>query len=154
MPDNTTPPAFQIRIADYQSDQAKLRQVREAVFIQEQGIPAELEWDEADTHAVHFLVEDSNASAIATARFIGRHKIGRMAVLKTWRRQGIGAALLHYILDYAQQQQIPDIELSAQQRAIDFYLRQGFKTVGEIYLEAGIPHQKMHYSLTNKASSE
>lgn len=133
---------FQVRLANYALDAVSIRAVREAVFIQEQGIPAELEWDDDDTSAQHILALRDN-TAIGTARLLTDGRIGRMAVAKQWRGCGVGSAMLTQLAELARQRGHQRVTLSAQLTAAGFYLRHGFVPVGEIYQEADIPHQKM-----------
>ncbi len=133
---------YQVRLASYESDAASIRAVREAVFIQEQGIPAELEWDEDDASAQHILAL-VDKEAIGTARLLLDGRIGRMAVLQQWRRCGVGSAMLTQLIEIARQHGHHKITLSAQLTAAGFYQRHGFVPVGEIYQEVAIPHQKM-----------
>ena len=130
------------------TSQAELVQVlaiRIRVFVKEQHVPAEIELDRDDQWAVHFLALVSG-KAVGTARVVmshGRAKIGRMAVLKTYRRRGIGAALLKRAIAAAKRLRARKIYLHAQVAVIGFYERMGFRAVGRVFDEAGIPHRKM-----------
>lgn len=117
-----------------------LRQIRQQVFIREQGVTAELEWDGLDDTAIHFLAHNDKQQFIACARLLANGHIGRMAVLKTWRHQGVGTAVMHAILDYARGHQYPPLFLHAQTRAVTFYQSLGFCREGEEFLDAGIAH--------------
>jgi predicted GNAT family N-acyltransferase len=134
---------YTLRIANWQNDSAALRAIREAVFIHEQGIPPELEWDETDASCIHVLAVDSAGKPIGTARLLRDGSVGRMAVLKDWRGKGIGSALVHLLLWEARDRQIKQIGLNAQTHAVGFYLKFGFQTVGEEFLDAAIPHVRM-----------
>ena len=135
-----------ITTADWDKHKSILRGIRKAVFIEEQSVPADLEWDESDTTSTHFLVTD-NDKAIATARLTADGKIGRMAVIKSHRRMGIGSSLLDYIVDYAKTSELKDVYCHAQVAVIDFYLKKEFELVGDEFLEANIPHQAMFKKL-------
>ena len=93
---------YSVRIADWHDQGRALRAVREAVFIREQGVPAELEWDELDAKCIHLMAMDAAGNVIGTARLLQQHGlrggIGRMAVLKEWRGKGVGDALLRCLL--------------------------------------------------------
>ena len=134
------------RLADWRHDRAALSAVRHQVFVVEQGVPEELEWDEHDATAVHFLAEHSNR-AIATARLkiddAHTGQIGRMAVLSTHRNRGIGSQLLRTVIDYCEQVGIVNLYLHAQLTAIKFYEKFGFEPAGEIFIDAGIEHRAM-----------
>jgi predicted GNAT family N-acyltransferase len=136
----------QIRLANYRNDAPAIRTVREAVFVLEQGIPAELEWDNADAQAQHVLaLVDSNP--IGTGRLLADGRIGRMAVLPQWRGHGVGTALLKQLLELARQGGQHKVYVSAQQAVNGFYQRHGFQPQGEPYREAGILHIKMQCEL-------
>jgi predicted GNAT family N-acyltransferase len=134
---------FQVRRADWQRDLAALRKVREAVFVVEQHVPLELEWDELDAVSLHALAETAEGEPIGTGRLLPDGHIGRMAVLREWRRCGVGSALLRHLMDAARNAGLPGVALNAQSHALEFYRRHGFRPQGEGFLEAGIPHQAM-----------
>jgi predicted GNAT family N-acyltransferase len=116
--------------------------IRFEVFVQEQRVPAEIELDEHDAFSVH-AVAFEGARAIGTGRLLPDGHIGRMAILKDWRRRGIGAAILEALVDAARRRGDREIALSAQAHAVAFYRAHGFEPVGEVYEEAGIQHQAM-----------
>ena len=139
--------SFTVRRASWELDQSRIRAVREAVFVREQGIPTDLEWDAADETAVHVIALDTGGKAIGTGRLLPTGVIGRMAVLGTYRGHGVGRALLGALLDAARVRGEKQVTLSAQKRVIGFYERAGFAPVGDLYYEAGIPHQSMRRQL-------
>lgn len=116
------------------------------VFVQEQGVPEEQELDHLDAIAIHVLALLGGAP-VGTGRLVpcgeGCARIGRMAVRPSYRRQGIGAAILTCLLDIASTQEVADLSLAAQLHAVPFYERFGFVAEGEIFLEAGIEHRMM-----------
>lgn len=120
--------------------------IREAVFIQEQHIAAEDEWDAEDAVAVHFIVFQQD-QAIATARLLSNNSIGRVAVLTTARGLGVGQRLMQAVIDYARAEQREFVKLSSQVHAIGFYQALGFEAQGEKYLDCGIPHIDMYLKL-------
>ena len=124
-----------------------IKSVREQVFIQEQHVPEELEWDEHDTKAVHVVAYDTDDQVIGTARLLADGHIGRMAVLEPSRKNGVGSAMLKKLLLLAQQQNLSKVFLHAQTSAIGFYEHHGFRTLGEEFLDAGIPHRYMEKDL-------
>ena len=132
----------EIRIADWRADKDSLAQIRRLVFIEEQNVPEELEWDEFDDSSIHFLVT-LEAQTIACARLKPDGQIGRMAVLAEYRNQGTGRKLLQFILQKAKQQKLKKVYLHAQVTAVSFYEKQGFIAVGDIFYEANIPHCEM-----------
>ncbi|MDS7934756.1 GNAT family N-acetyltransferase [Acinetobacter sp. V91_7] len=120
--------------------------IREQVFIQEQGIAPEDEWDDLDAMVLHFIVYDRE-QPIATARLLPQHSVGRVAVLVPYRKRGIGKILMQHIIDYAHQQNLPYLKLSAQTYVTAFYEALGFVVQGEEYLDCGIPHIDMTLEL-------
>jgi len=122
--------------------QALIRPIREAVFIQEQTVPVELEWDELDAGCIQLLAFSSN-DAVGTARMTAAGKIGRMAVLSGYRGFGIGTSLLSKMIQLAQKEHLSAVVLDAQVAAIPFYQRVGFEVASEPFMDAGIVHRKM-----------
>ena len=119
-----------------------LKAIREQVFIQEQSIAAEDEWDELDVLSLHFVVY-LEGQAIATARLLSNHSVGRVAVLKSQRGFGVGQKLMQAVINEAHNQQRPYVKLSSQVHAIGFYQALGFVVQGSEYLDCGIPHRDM-----------
>ncbi|MCA1979443.1 MAG: GNAT family N-acetyltransferase [Thiobacillus sp.] len=122
---------------------AGLAAIRRAVFIEEQGVPEALEWDEFDAVSTHWLAVLADGTPVGCARLLPDGHIGRMAVLPAWRGQGIGRALLDAALSGARARGFSVVRLSAQLHATNFYKRAGFVAEGEPYAEAGIPHLAM-----------
>jgi predicted GNAT family N-acyltransferase len=133
---------IQVRLARWQADNAELRRIREAVFIAEQSVAPEQEWDAEDADATHFLAYEGDY-AIGTARLLDDGQIGRVAVLKDWRGLNVGHALLAAVIAHAEDQGLKVQQLSAQVQATAFYEKLGFRVVSGEYLEAGIPHVDM-----------
>lgn len=139
-----------VRKADWHDDMVDIMRIREAVFINEQNVPPEQEWDELDaTKAIHFLAVDG-IYAMGTARLIPEeHKkarISRVAVLKDWRGLHVGDALLNTLIAEATKQNYTTLSLTAQKYAIPFYQRFGFEVVSDEFVEVGIPHVEMRRS--------
>ncbi|MEJ2309433.1 MAG: GNAT family N-acetyltransferase [Gammaproteobacteria bacterium] len=122
-----------------------LGEIREQVFIIEQGVPPELEWDGRDEESIHALALTTSGQPVGTARLLPEGQIGRMAVLRAWRRQGVGTLLLHCLIDCAEDP--ARLFLNAQTSAEPFYRRNGFVPEGEVFMEAGIPHIRMVYRI-------
>ena len=116
--------------------------IRFTVFVEEQGVPREIELDDQDEPSIH-AVAFEGGRAVATARLLPDGHIGRMAVRREWRRRGIGALLLSALIGRARERGDREIILSAQVHAVPFYRAHGFVPDGEEYLEAGIRHQAM-----------
>jgi len=134
---------YHIRVADWGRDLSALRAVRMAVFVEEQGVPLEEEWDAEDPTALHLLAETDDGAPIGTARLIPSGQIGRMAVLPQWRARGVGSALLSAVLEEVKKGAYPPPFLNAQLHAVPFYRRHGFREEGEVFLDAGIEHLRM-----------
>lgn len=139
--------SYTIKRVTWQEAEADLRVLREFVFIGEQHVPSELEWDGKDEDCVHILAQDLKGRGIGTARMTTDGQIGRMAVLRAWRNRGVGSDMLTALLTIARARQLDRVQLDAQTHAIDFYLRHDFIAQGETFMDAGIPHQHMTRSL-------
>ena len=139
---------FRVRAVAYATAYRDLHAVRDLVFVQEQGVPVELEHDALDPGCVHVLARTLSGEPIGTARLAPPRpdlpaKLGRMAVLPGWRGRGVGAALLRALLREARQRGWHEVVLHAQAPVIDFYLGHGFAAEGPRFTEAGIEHQAM-----------
>lgn len=131
-----------LRIADWEKDKAALSAIRSQVFIKEQNVPEDMEWDEFDSTAIHFLAL-KNHQAIACARLKSDGQIGRMAVLAEHRNKGTGKKLLQFVLQEAAAKNPGMVYLHAQLSALAFYEKQGFTVKGDVFYEANIPHREM-----------
>jgi len=139
---------FTVRAAVWQDDAAGLIYIRRCVFIEEQHVPESLEWDGLDETAVHVLAyEATENTVIGTARLLPNGHIGRMAVLPSWRRKGVGSALLQTLLAYAQQKHLYKVFLHAQITAKGFYQHLGFTQHGDTFDDAGMVHCYMDKTL-------
>lgn len=140
-------PNFYLEPASNQVDFEDLHYVRNLVFVEEQQIPPEVEFDELDRQCHHFIVRESHYRPIATGRLSPEGKIGRMAVLKEWRGQGVGGSLLHALIEKARNLGQAQVTANAQLTSLGFYEKFGFTRKGETFMEAGIPHQAMRLAL-------
>lgn len=138
-----------VRDADFTADFASIRHVRETVFVDEQRVPRELEFDDRDPLCVHVLVFEGDAP-VGTGRLDLAYggKVGRVAVLATHRRSGVGAALMNRLHDIAREQRLTHLWCNAQLTAVPFYERLGYVRSGPIFVEAGIDHVKMDYDVS------
>ena len=132
-----------IRLVGWSEGAEGLRAVRRAVFIDEQAIPEDMEWDAFDEVCHHALAEEAGGRAVGCGRLLPDGHIGRLAVLSSWRGRGVGAALLRHLVDLARTRGHARAILNAQTQAMPFYARHGFVVDGIEYLEAGIPHRTM-----------
>ncbi|HEU4577946.1 MAG TPA: GNAT family N-acetyltransferase [Polyangiaceae bacterium] len=137
--------------AESESERALGRGIRHAVFVEEQGVPVELEIDGLDDQCRHFLAHlrldggGEQAVATARARVTDRGwKIERVAVLREQRGRSVGAALVRHMLGAAPRDRV--VYIHAQQSAIGFWQRVGFAVEGPEFFEAGIPHRLMLWS--------
>lgn len=132
--------------------------IRARVFIEEQGIPQELEWDEEDATAVHAVAYNPQGRPVATGRLLrggpGLAKIGRVAVLAPARRTGVGRQVMQALMDAASARGDHEVVLHAQRSAEDFYQRLGFTVRGEPFDEVGIPHVEMAAALPRAANAQ
>ena len=130
---------------DWGSLRDDAQRLRIEVFVIEQGVPVELEWDEADTVSIHAVAYDEDGQPVATGRLLPDGHIGRMAVRQSLRGTGIGSQVLQALLDEARREGHVELVLHAQLHAQGFYARQGFIAEGENFMEAGIEHCRMLY---------
>jgi predicted GNAT family N-acyltransferase len=117
--------------------------IRFSIFVGEQNVPPGIELDDKDVDCIHAIAYDGAGKAIATGRLLPDGHIGRMAVVKEWRRRGVGAALLEALIEEARKRGHKEVALSAQLQALEFYRAHGFTAEGKVYEEAGILHQRM-----------
>ncbi|MCO6524875.1 MAG: GNAT family N-acetyltransferase [Candidatus Schmidhempelia sp.] len=120
--------------------------IRQQVFIKEQGFNPLLEIDKYDDVALH-IVAYTNNEPVGVARLIfkenGKAKIGRVAVLKAYRQSGVGKQLIEFLINYAQQHHLSELNLSSQLQAKHFYTKLGFQPQSEVYLEEEVEHISM-----------
>lgn len=140
-------PQYTIREVSWAQEQDRLRAIRHAVFVREQGVPEPLEWDGIDPQCRHVLAESSAGEAIGTGRLLPDGHIGRMAVSQAWRRAGVGSAMLDRLVTMAHERGDQLVVLHAQSYVTAFYRRAGFYEVGAPFMEAGIPHLEMRKAL-------
>ena len=121
--------------------------LRFAIFVGEQNVPAGIELDDLDASCIHAVAYDVDGKAIGTGRLLPDGHIGRMAVVKEWRRRGIGAEILEALTGEARKRGHAEVVLSAQLQAMEFYRSFGFAAEGKVYEDAGILHQQMRKTL-------
>ncbi|MEX0941637.1 MAG: GNAT family N-acetyltransferase [Pseudomonadales bacterium] len=139
---------FDIREADWRFDQHILSDIRRVVFIVEQQVPKEEEWDGRDPESWHWLATAPDGRPIGTARLLPEGQIGRMAVLSEYRGAGVGAALLERAVAKARHLGFELVFLNAQSHALSFYRKAGFIAQGDEFEEAGIAHFRMTRGLS------
>lgn len=143
---HTTIEQVLIKQISWQEGESHLRQVRTVVFIDEQLVTPEFEWDDIDSTAIHLLAMHNN-QAIGCLRIIEGKKIGRMAILKPWRGKGVGNRLLKEAIRICRLKGSKQIVLSAQTHAIHFYQQAGFEITSSEYTDVHIPHVDMRLKL-------
>jgi YbgC/YbaW family acyl-CoA thioester hydrolase len=137
----------QVKVGAWSTLGADAQPIRQQVFVSEQGIAADLEWDGADPDCTHAVAYNRLGQALGTGRLLehvpGTAKVGRMAVLPAARGTGVGAKVLEALMQAAREQGFRQVLLHAQASAIGFYRRAGFSARGAPFEEAGIEHQEM-----------
>jgi predicted GNAT family N-acyltransferase len=134
---------YTVRLADWDADRAALQALRRAVFVVEQNVPEELEWDGIDGDCRHAVAEDAAGRVIGCARLLPDGHIGRVAVNAATRGRGVGSALLERLVALARELGHRRVVLNAQTHALAFYERHGFVAYGPEFDDAGIPHRAM-----------
>lgn len=148
MPDATAAaPAVELMVCDWASHAESLAAVRRAVFCAEQGISEALEWDGADPGAVHVLAL-TKREPVGTGRLLPTGKIGRLAVLASFRRHGVGSLVLRRLVELARARGLGGVYLHAQADALGFYAAHGFVAEGPEFDEAGIRHRRMRLAFS------
>ncbi|OPG03468.1 GNAT family N-acetyltransferase [Streptomyces sp. GKU 895] len=153
-------PSYAVRVAEDPADREMCFAVRKQVFVVEQGVPEDLEYDAYDAVAVHVLAVRDDGTALGTGRLLYGSEaaekvggdltlgsLGRLAVAEEARGLGVGVALVRAIEDAARARGLAAVDLHAQTHALGFYERLGYEAYGPEYLEAGIPHQGMRRAL-------
>ncbi len=140
-----------VRRGDWAALGSAARDIRQAVFVQEQQIPAELVCDAADASAVHAVAFNRLGMAVAAGRAVnlggGVIQVGRMATLPTVRGGGLASAVLAALMQAGREQGAQEVMLRAQVSAVGFYRLLGYRRCGPVFEEAGIPHQEMRINL-------
>jgi predicted GNAT family N-acyltransferase len=137
-----------VRDADFSADFISLRFVRATVFIAEQQVPADLEFDDRDPLCRHVLALEG-AAPVGTGRLDVDYggKVGRVAVLAGRRRSGVGTAVMQRLHEIAREHALPKLWCHAQLTAVPFYERLGYRRIGPVFDEAGIDHVRMEREL-------
>ena len=143
-------PRVKVIAIESPADMERAWAIRRHVFVEEQNVPEELEMDDDDSQAFHALAT-LDGVAIGCGRMLEHGarevKIGRMAVLPEFRKTGVGAQILRFLVDRARDRGCRKAILHAQVAAEGFYLKEGFSPVGPVFDEAGIAHRKMERDL-------
>ncbi len=144
-------PLLQVIKVSWSQEAFNLERIRTAVFIEEQGVPRDIEMDDRDAHCQHVLARvDTKLVGTGRIDLEKSGKIGRVAVLGDYRRQGIGQAIMKALEVIALENGLPEVWLNAQCSALDFYRSLHYQEVGPEFMEADIPHRKMIKQLTKR----
>ncbi|MFZ5523832.1 MAG: GNAT family N-acetyltransferase [Pseudomonadota bacterium] len=141
------PNSFTVSMVRWQDGEPLLKSIREAVFVKEQGVPAELEWDGLDGGCRHALAISHQGDAIGCGRMLADGHIGRISVLPQWRKQKVGTAIMEALLNYARAHDYRQVDVDAQTNAVPFYRKFDFVEEGKVFMDAGLPHIKMRLKL-------
>ncbi|MCW5249320.1 MULTISPECIES: GNAT family N-acetyltransferase [unclassified Streptomyces] len=148
-----------VRVADGAADRRACLAVRREVFVVEQGVPEEIEYDADDAGAVHVLAADGDGTPLGTGRLLhgpaaaartgapDTGALGRLAVLRRARGRGVGAALVRALEEAARARGLTAVDLHAQTHALGFYERLGYTAYGPEFPDAGMPHRAMRRAL-------
>ena len=139
--------SIRLVLGDWEAQRTDAQAVRYEVFVLEQQVPLEMEWDEMDAVCIHIVAYDEEGQAVGTGRLLPDGHIGRMAVRQPARGSGIGARMLEALVKAASNRGDKAVMLNAQTQAEAFYQRYGFVREGEVFMEAGIPHIHMRRAL-------
>ncbi len=134
------PEPVRVRSGTWERDGAVIRAVRNAVFTAEQGIPESVDLDGRDHACVHVLAVSGDGQFVGTARMLADGHVGRIAVLRAWRGQGVGTRMIEFLTNSVRVRRYSEIYLHSQTQAAAFYARMGFEARGEPFIEAGIEH--------------
>ncbi|MHA5048563.1 GNAT family N-acetyltransferase [Streptomyces sp. SD15] len=151
---------YVVRVAEDAADREACFAVRKEVFVGEQGVPEDIEYDAYDDGAVHVLAVRADGVPLGTGRLLDGEEaaaktggdltvgsLGRLAVMKAARGLGVGVALVGAIEDAARARGLAAVDLHAQTQALGFYERLGYVAYGEEFLDAGIEHRAMRKAL-------
>jgi predicted GNAT family N-acyltransferase len=142
---------FRVENVDWENEKNRLRKLRERVFVYEWRIPKEYEFDQYDGESDHVLVLDKNDLEVATGRLTPQGEIGRIAVIPEFRGPEIYQTLFHALLHIAKMKDLKDVSVQCDLDGVQYYEKQGFKAIGAVYMDAGIPRQRMACTLDNFA---
>ena len=137
---------MEIHTVSWDDASSALRLIRQKVFIDEQQVPEDLEWDAEDKTAIHFLGKEGNRP-VACARLIKDSQLGRLAVLKDYRSHGWGSRLLRAVEQYLVEKKKTKLTLNGQANSYSFYFRNGYRSTDEMSWDASIPHIEMQKQL-------
>ena len=139
--------SFRVELKDWEAARPTAAPLRYGVFMEEKYALPGIELDDLDAQCVHALAIDEAGPTVATGRLQPDGQIGRMAVLKDWRRRGVGEAIIKELVEEARRRGYKEVSLTAPLQAAEFYRNLGFLADGKVQKEAGILQQKMRKEL-------
>lgn len=134
---------FRVENVDWEEEKHRLSKLRERVFVYEWRIPKECEFDQHDNDSEHVLVLNEDDQEVATGRLTPQGEIGRIAVIPEFRGPEIYETLFHALLHIAKMKDLKDVTVQCDLDGVQYYEKQGFTAVGAVYMDAGIPRQRM-----------
>jgi predicted GNAT family N-acyltransferase len=137
---------YEIKIIPYHKDMHSIKCIREKVFIKEQNIAVNIEFDGLDDEAFHAVVYHKK-EVIGTGRLLKEGRIGRVAVLSAFRKKGFGVKIIRALIDQARQLGLKKVYLDAQVDTMSFYQKLGFSAFNDSFMKANILHQPMQMCL-------
>lgn len=143
--------AFKVLSVDWGKEKHRLSKLREKVFVYEWRIPKECEFDALDVKSFHVLVVDENNNEVATGRITPKGEIGRIAVVPRYRGQEVYQTLFQALLNIANLKGLERVSVQCELEGVEYYQQQGFRPVGSVYMDAGIPRQKMSCTIKDFA---
>jgi predicted GNAT family N-acyltransferase len=138
---------IRVEQTNWQTSEPEIKHIRTAVFVEEQNVPEEIDFDGLDDQCIHWLAYDNNGLPVGTGRLLPDGHFGRMAVLKPNRKRGVGDAIMRAAIASAAAAKLPEIYLHAQLTALPFYSGLGFIGYGEEFIDADMPHIAMRLTL-------
>ena len=141
------PIEFRIDLNSWAEAQPLAAPIRYAVFLEEKDPPPGIELDELDPRCTHAVARDASGKAVGTGRLHPDGQIGRLVVLKDWRRRGVGEAILTALIDAARKRSIPEVTVTAALQAAEFYRGHGFVAEGKVFKAGSALQQKMRKAL-------
>jgi len=139
---------FYVQKTSWQANEDEIKSVRSEVFVKEQKVPADIDFDGLDNQCIHWLAYHENGLPLATGRLLPDGHFGRMAVLKPYRKCGVGETIMRAAIAAASEAKLAEIYLHAQITALPFYQGLGFVAYGEEFIDADMPHIAMRLPLT------
>ena len=145
---------YRIRRVSWQEEGRRLKQIREKVFVCEWRIPRRLEFDEQDKEAKHVLITDDNDQPLAAGRISANGQISRVAVIINCRHSDLAVQVINALLDIAREDGLHEVFINVPLEEVSLYCQQGFSPCGAVYMEAGLPMQRLTCPVGNVRISD